>query len=66
MMGEHFSALGEAEEKKISCPVSEIMSQDEVLMKELLAKPEVKTVLEDPLIQKLIEMLKSNPVAAQQ
>lgn len=68
-MGEHFTSLGEAEEEKRKKadqgPVSEILSQEEVQMKEILAKPEVRRALEDPQIQKLIETLKSDPSAAQ-
>lgn len=66
-MGEHFAELGETEEQTKSREgVSEIISQEEAQMKEILAKPEVKRVLEDPIIRKLIETLKTNPMAAQQ
>lgn len=68
-MGEHFTSLGEAEEEKREKadqgPISEILSQEEVQMREILAKPEVRHALEDPQIQKLIETLKSDPSAAQ-
>ena len=64
-MGEHFTELGDAEEKKRGS-VSEIITQEEAQMKEILSKPEVKRVLEDPSIRKLIETLKTDPNAAQQ
>ena len=66
-MGEHFTALGEAAGEKASAsPVSEIMSEDEARMKQIISKPEVKRVLDDPAIRKLIETLKINPGAAQE
>lgn len=64
-MGEHFTELGDAEEKR-GAAVSEIMTQEEAQMEEILSKPEVKRVLEDPSIRKLIEALKTDPNAAQQ
>lgn len=67
LMGEHFTALGEKEAKKAAPPpIAEIESQEEKQMKEILSKPEVRRVLEDPVIRKLIETLKTNPMAAQQ
>ena len=66
-MGEHFTALAGSEAKKSGpAPVSEIMSQDEAKMQEVISRPEVKQVLSDPVIRKLIETLKMNPNAAQQ
>lgn len=62
-MGEHFTALGE---KTAGPPVAEIESQEEAQMKRILSKPEVKAVLEDPMIRKVIETLKTDPRAAQQ
>jgi hypothetical protein len=64
-MGEHFTELGEAEGKSNEPAVSEIVSQEEVQMKEILSKPEVARVLEDPAIQELIKTLKTDPMAAQ-
>ncbi len=65
-MGEHFTTLGNSEEKaKSGAPISEIVSEEETLMKKILAKPEVKDVLRDPLIQSLIETMKSDPESAQ-
>ena len=65
-MGEHFTELGEAEERTGAPVVSEIVSQEEAQMKEILSKPEVAEVLQDPAIRKLIETLKTDPTAAQQ
>lgn len=66
-MGEHFTELGAADEQtKSSVGASEIISEEEAQMREILAKPDVKRVLEDPVIRKLIETLKTNPAAAQQ
>lgn len=65
-MGDHFTTLGETQEQTAGPPVVEIMSQEEAQMKKILAKSEVRTVLEDPVIRKLIETLKINPTAAQQ
>lgn len=59
-MGDHFTELGEAEEKTRT-PVSEIIPHEEAEMKEILSKPEVRKVLEDPVIQKLIQTLKTDP-----
>lgn len=64
LMGEHFTELDETQEKT-RAPVSEIVPHEEAQMKEILSKPEVSRVLEDPLIRKLIETLKTNPMAAQ-
>lgn len=64
-MGEHFTELGKAEERT-RAPVSEIVPHEEAQMKEILSKPEVAKVLEDPAIRKLIETLKTDPMAAQQ
>ena len=65
-MGEHFTELGEAEERTRAPVVSEIVSQEEAQMKEILSKPEVAEVLQDPAIWKLIDTLKIDPTAAQQ
>lgn len=65
-MGEHFTALEDAKKEKAEVPVSEIVSQDEAQMKEILSKPEVRKVLDDPVIRTLLETLKINPNAAQQ
>lgn len=64
-MGEHFTALGEAQEKTAGTPMVEVASE-EIEMKRILSKPDVRTVLEDPVIRNLIETLKINPTAAQQ
>lgn len=64
-MGDHFTELGKAEERT-RAPVSEIVPHEEAQMKEILLKPEVAKVLQDPAIQNLIQTLKTDPIAAQQ
>lgn len=65
LMGDHFTELGKAEERT-RAPVSEIVPHEEAQMKEILLKPEVAKVLQDPAIQNLIQTLKTDPIAAQQ
>ena len=65
-MGEHFTALGEVQDKTTGSPIEEVVSKEEMEMKKILSKPEVRIVLEDPMIRNLIETLKTNPTASQQ
>jgi len=64
MMGSHFSGLDEVTSQRSSSEPA-IVTEDEAKMKKILGKPEVKRALEDPLIQKLLQLLKTDPTAAQ-
>ena len=64
LMGSHFGGLDEAVSQGSSSEPA-IMAEDEVKVKKLLSKPEVKRTLEDSRIQKLLQLLKTDPTAAQ-
>ena len=79
VVGDHFTKLGDVQSTQTTKPASQTMdmcvrsssdpsqetSEDEEKMQRLLAKPEVRDALLDADIQRLLEMLRKNPDAAQ-
>ena len=69
-MGSHLSHMGkEAEEveRLVHGPLeADIMTEEETKVKEIISKPEVRCAMEDPLVKQLIQLLKTDPSAAQQ
>ena len=74
LMGNHFTSLADEDEKmkataatKGAPLIREVNeTSEEEKMREIISKPEVKEVLEDSDVQKLIFLLKNNPEGAHQ
>ncbi len=70
-MGGHFTGLADQEEKmnptksKTTPLITEVGAYStEDTVKEILAKPEIRKLLEDEEVQTLLHLLKTNPEAA--
>nr|XP_039251625.1 uncharacterized protein LOC120329075 [Styela clava] len=61
ILGNHFTNIGAKQEEK----TSNVNSEDEAAMSDILANPEIREILSKPDIQKLIELVRNNPDEAQ-
>ena len=64
-MGNHLSTLEAESSSGSTTSEPAIMSQEEAKVKKLTSNPEVRSVLLDPRIVRLMHLLKTDPPAAQ-